>query len=185
LADDGRARQFEAAWARAQSRGAATSEWVTGLVTHAFTGADDEVLQGFLEAAFAADVFSHLVQGALRLCSAMARRNRTAIGMMELTQGLMDIEAYAGEPNTKLAVRLILEFAQCDDVARFDTFECVGLDSGSLSDVAATSFNYTVSACEDFGAVFLECLRVWRWLLPEVSPQTIAAISESLWEPTT
>jgi hypothetical protein len=110
------------------------------------------------------------IHATLRLCRALAKRNRSDDGMLALYVSLHNVEATDPNPKRRWAARLILAHTLAADAADFEPFQNVGIDTSVEYNCGVASFN---AAITDSGSEFLETLvavmGLWHWLLPEVS----------------
>jgi hypothetical protein len=141
------------------------------LLRRTFRGDSADSLLRFLEDRDDEPWTGDFIHATLRLCRALALRNRSDDGMLALYVGLHNVEATDPNPHRSWAAQLILAHALAADAAEIDGLASVGVDTSVYYNAGASSFNEVIHDC---GIWFLEtiaaALILWRWLLPEVGP---------------
>lgn len=172
--------EWTQSWGQLKTRGDAVSSVATELVAGAFLGDNAFKQLTVLEQADDDEQLGDIVYGALRLCCALARRSRTAVGLMEISAALHDIEETAPAHTTSAAARLLLAYQMSNDVAHFDDID--GLDPGVFWALGADDYNTVLTeAATDAYAVVVAALDLWQQMLPEISPKTIETVAAQLW----
>lgn len=171
---------WNANWLQLKTRGTDTSELSTELVLGAFRGANAFQQLTVLEQADDDEKLGDIVYGALRLCCALARHNRTATGLMEICAMLHDLEENAPTQRTRSAARLVLAHQIADDVANFDGID--GLDPAPFWALGANDYNDTLTDAGTLApTVVITALELWQRLLPEVATMTVKAVAARTW----
>lgn len=173
------AAAWDQSWARVKARGGATSDMATQLVLGAFRGDSPFNLIEIVAAADDVGLTADLVQGALRLCAGIARRNRTTVGLMEINASWMHA-AESTSPIIQLAARMLLAYQAIEDTANFESID--RLDPGVFHAFGARDFNAVIlEAGDTCGIVILKSLAMWRTILPETSALTVKTVATQLW----
>lgn len=179
--EDGQA-EWDRSWTKVQGRGTATADAATELVLGAFRGDSAFELIDIVAAADDAGLTADLVQGALRICAEIARRNRTAEGLMAISAAWMHAADH-GSTISRLAARLLLAYSAVDDTANFESID--QLDPSVFHGYGAQTFNDVILEAGDLcDIVVLRALALSRHMLPEVSTKTIKNIAAQLWRTT-
>ena len=171
---------WTASWTRLKTRGESSSDLSTALVRGAFNG-DNAFRQ--LEILGQADDDAQLgdvIFAALHLCCELARRNRTAAGLMAIGAALQKTEETAEANITRTAARLLLGYQIADDVAQFESIDSI--DPGLFWSLGAENYNDVLTAAGARASmVVVAALDLWRQLMPEVSELTITCVAAQLW----
>ncbi|MGV0041300.1 hypothetical protein [Mycobacterium colombiense] len=170
---------WTASWTRLKTRGASTSDLSTALVAGAFRRDNAFQQLELLEQADDDEQLGDIVFGALRLCCELARRNRTAAGLMAIGAELQNTEETAKANITRTAARLLLGYQIADDVAHFKSIDSI--DPGLFWSLGAENYNQVLTAAGPRASmVIAAALDLWRQLLPEVQAFTIEDVAAEL-----
>ncbi|BCP14850.1 hypothetical protein [Mycobacterium paraintracellulare] len=171
--------EWEASLVRVRSRGTQTIDRAANLVAAIFRGDDTAAVIVLDEVPD--DDAGDMVHGVLRLCYALAQRNRTPQGLLAVQAAWLDIADDDWRLHRRNAALLMNSYMQAVDAANWDDFAIVGIDPSVHYNAAAEDFNQVITnAGEHLYEVLLTTVKIWRRLLPEISPASIENVAAAM-----
>ncbi|OBI42987.1 hypothetical protein [Mycobacterium colombiense] len=164
---------------RARNRGTQTLTGAVDLVAAIFRGDDTAAIMIINNTPD--DDCGDLIYSCLRLCYALAQRNRTAQGLLEIQAAFFDIADEEWRVHRRNAAALISAHVRAIDALNWDDFNIVGIDPAVYHNPAAEDFNKIITnSDESLYEVLLAALKLWASLLPEVSHASIENVAAAM-----